>query len=66
MKLHLRQQLVNHAVLINSTAACMYYAKKRFKKVQKKVPYSRTGCPTRPRTRRSVKAIFNELDRKAF
>ena len=66
MKLHLRQQLVNHAVLINSTAACMYYARKRFKKVQKKVISSRIGCPSRPRTRKSVKTIFDELGRKAF
>ena len=66
MKLHFHQQLVHHAVLINSTAACMYYAKKRFKKVKKKVPSSRTGCPTRPCTRKSVKAVFNELGRKAF
>ena len=61
MKLHLHQQLLNHAVLINSTAACMYYAKKRLKKIKKKVPSSRTGCPTRPRTRKSVKAL-EELD----
>ena len=66
MKLHLHQQLLNHAVLINSTAACMYYAKKRLQKIKKKVPSSRTGCPTQPRTRKSVKAVFNELGRKAF
>ena len=65
MKLHLHQQLIHHAVLIGSTATCMYYAKKRLKKVKKKVPSStlhlkkRKGCFQQIRQESIITRVWN-------
>ena len=62
-----RHQLMIRSKVAASQAACMYYIKKKiFRKTLKKLPSSRRGCPTRPRERKSVKSVYNQLGRKGF
>jgi hypothetical protein len=58
--------LIQHAALLNNVAASTYVIRKQRKRIKKKLPSSRKGCPTRFRRRRSVMDIFNELGRKMF
>lgn len=63
--------LINHAALLSIRHArltnryAIYHLKKKYKKIAKK-PSSRKGCLTRPRIRKSVKQIYNELGRNMF
>ena len=54
----------NTVFLMNLAAAKVAIRKRRHK--VKKRPNSRKGCPTRPRRRKSVLEVFQELGRKSF
>ena len=62
----IQHHLVQRSNVFKTTAVCMLYMKKKqFKRIKKK-PSNRIGCPNRPRTRKSVRSVFNELGRKRF
>ena len=66
MKLSIHSHLVNHVTLLNLSAMATYYKNKIYRKIKKKPASTRTGCPTRPRTRKRVSDIYNELGKKMF